>query len=175
MAFASACGNENLREEERKKSKGLFHTTDPSRLYFKNIRSASYQLTEQPGTRVEFYQLRQFDPSPGRPVLIPVIANNWMQDEAYLLIRTNEYVGGFADTLRIFWTASDSSGSFDLTAAGFPQQYAFARRLSAALRAGHELRILTAGADTVPVFSNYGDRSHFQTTLRDFEKLIERK
>lgn len=175
LMLLCACGNggEPATDGEEKDDR-MFRTTPPSLLYFKNMRSTNYSVEEHPNTRVELYRLRRFGETTQHPLLIPLIANNWMEDEAYLFIEPNKFEGGFYDTLRVFWSAGDdSSGVYELARAGLPQQYEFARGLAESMRKGHELRVLTAEADTVPIFDDQASRSHFLTTVRDYERLTE--
>ncbi len=150
-----------------------FSTTPPSHLYFKNIRSTFYELTTQPGTRIDLYRYRRFSQTTDRPILYPLIVDNWMEDEAYLAIRPNDYEGGFSDTLQVFWSASDSSGVYRLESARWEDQYRLAMQLDESLKQRHKLEIRTSEGRIVPIFETRGDRDHFQTTIRDFQRLTE--
>ncbi|MEL6926847.1 MAG: hypothetical protein AAFO94_22595, partial [Bacteroidota bacterium] len=81
-----------------------FRTTDPSRLYFSNMRSGSYFNRRKPNTKVDLYTLRKFSREKERPILYPIIVNNWLQDEAYVFIERNQY-DAFKDSLKIRWEA----------------------------------------------------------------------
>ncbi len=63
-----------------------YHTTPPSRYYFKNIRSHRYFSQELEGSRAEIFQpralIQEVDPSH----FLPSIADHWLEDEAYLLL-----------------------------------------------------------------------------------------
>lgn len=152
-----------------------FHTTPPSHLYFKNIRSSNYEQQTQPGTRIDLYRLRRFSQTTDRPILYPVIADNWMQDEVYLLIRPNDFKVGFSDTLRVFWKSDRDSGRYELPLPNFSEQYRFAGQLYQSLQQKHRLTIETAAGNRAPLFENQEDRQLFLTTLRDYYRLTEKE
>ena len=160
------------RQTQSKENK-TFRTTPPSHLYFKNIRSLSYEQNTQPGTRVDLYKLRRFSDTEDRPILYPVIADNWMQDEAYLLIRPNDFEQGFSDTIRVFWKHSQDSGRYELKLANWPNQLRFAEQLYQGMQKDQQLTVETAAGERVPIFERKEDRLHFTTTMRDFYKLTE--
>jgi hypothetical protein len=150
-----------------------FHTTDPGRLYFKNMRSSAYAMEEQAKTRIELYQLRRFSSTAQRPVFIPVIANNWLADEAYLFIQTNEFERGFAVPLTYIWEGSGLQGLSSLQPASIGRQYEFAMELYEHLAQKHVLQVLCADSTLAPLFENQEDRLHFMTTIRDYRRLTE--
>ncbi len=166
-----ACGEAGPAQEGRPE----FRTTPPSLLYFKNMRSAYYEMAEQAGTRIEKYRLRKYAESDQRPILYATIANNWMQDEAYLLLEPNAFLRRAPAPLEVLWRSADSTGVLTPDRPGLPHQYGFARELADRLQAGRELFIIDDRRDTVPLFADFGDRTHFLTTLRDYEKLTERR
>lgn len=154
---------------------GIFRTTPPSHLYFKNIRSSSYRMETQAGTRVDVYRLRSSDDTPERPIIQPVIADNWMADEAYIFLETNDFKEGFSDTLRVTWQSEGDSGRYELIPRDREGQFRFAQQLYEGLRSGYRFRIQTAGGDYAPLFENNRDRQNFLTTLRDYNKLVEKE
>lgn len=154
-------------------AEGRFRTTQPSHLYFKNIRSSSYRQHTPANTRLDLYRLRTSVDTERRPILHPVIVDNWMADEAYLQLEPNAYGGGFTDTLRVTWRSERDSGQFELVRRDWPNQFQFAQRLYEGLRAGQRFRIQTADGSYAPLLQENTDRQNFLTTLRDYNKLIE--
>lgn len=151
-----------------------FRTTAPSHLYFKNIRSIHYEMTTRPGTRIDLYKFKRFSDTRSRPILFPIIVDNWMQDEAYLLIRPNDYRSGFPDTLQVNWRHEQDSGRYVLRSADWTDQYRFAQQLGRSLEEEHHLEVLNREEQFVPLFENRQDRNYFLTTLRDYYRLTER-
>ena len=161
-------------EKSPNKQGSEFHTTPPSLLYFKNIRSTSYTQTEQANTRVELFQLKKLDLNTNRPIIYPVIANNWLAEEAYLLIKTNDYVNGFKE-ITIEWEESNESQSLSMGTPNFKNQYQFGLTIYELLNKGVDIRTRDELGNLVNLFDNYGDKSAFQTTMNDYLKLIEMK
>ncbi len=149
-----------------------YRTTDPSRLYFNNIRSTSYFRKRKPNTRIDMYTLRKFSRTNKRPILYPMIVNNWMQDEAYLFIEKNDYVA-YADSLIVRWEKDTMSGQFFMDVPSKKKQYHFAKNLYDCIRSKQALFIKTKTNDFVPVFKNVEDRMNFMTTMNDYYRLTE--
>ncbi len=173
LTFLLACSSPEA--PPAKDGPAIFRTTQPSHLYFKNIRSNSYRLETQAGTRVDLYRLRSADDTNERPILYPVIADNWMADEAYIFLETNDFEAGFSDTLRVAWQSERDSGRYELAPRDREGQFRFAQQLYEGLRSGYRFRIQTAGGDYAPLFENNRDRQNFLTTLRDYNKLVEKE
>lgn len=169
------CSSPSGQEKEAGRKGPPFQTTPPSHLYFKNIRSIHYAQKTQPGTRIDLYKLRRFSETRQRPVLYPVIVDNWMQDEAYLLIQPNDFDRGFSDPLRVFWKTTQDSGRYELALADWNAQHRFAGQLYRSIQQEHRLSVETAAGNRAPLFERNEDRLHFTTTLRDFYKLTEKK
>jgi hypothetical protein len=150
-----------------------FHTTDPGRLYFKNMRSSAYTMEEQAKTRIELYQLRRFSSTSQRPIFIPIIANNWLADEAYIFIQPNEFERGFAAPLTYAWEGGGLLGLSTLQPASIGRQYEFAMELYEHLAQNYTLQVLCADSTLAPFFENQEDRLHFMTTIRDYRRLTE--
>ncbi len=146
-----------------------FHITAPSLLYFKNMRSTAYEESTQPGTRIELYRLRRFSETDERPILYPIIANNWLEDQAYLYLRANEYEKGYARPIRIRWP----EGGDTLHASNREEQYRFALNIYEQLKEGKELKVLSQDSTFVPIYENRQDRSHYLTTVQDYLRLTE--
>lgn len=151
-----------------------FRTTDPSRLYFNNIRSTHYYRTKYKPANSDLYRNRKLSFDNKRPIIHPVIVNNWMSDEAYIFIEKNEYTKGWSDTLTVRWSENDSiGGEYLLTVPSRPNMYAFAGKLYAAMKEGKTLEAKDAKGNFAPVLEIQQDRSAFQTTIRDYYRLTE--
>jgi len=162
--------------EPQKKYTGekLFRTTDPSRLYFNNIRSTAYYRKKSPHSETDMYRNRKLSFNNQRPIIHPIIVNNWMSDEAYIFIEKNEYLGGWSDTLTIRWSIEDSiGGKYLLPIPSRPEMYELAGKLYAAMKEGQLLEVKDAEGEFVPLLENQQDRSAFQTTMRDYYRLTE--
>lgn len=63
-----------------------FHTTPPSRIYFKNIRSYHYQAGQVEESSADFFQLGKWAQQLNSNAIIPTIIDHWIEDEAYLFL-----------------------------------------------------------------------------------------
>lgn len=151
-----------------------FRTTDPSRLYFNNIRSTHYYRSKYKPANADLYRNRKLSFDNKRPIIHPVIVNNWMSDEAYIFIEKNEYTGGWSDTLTIRWSVEDSiGGEYLLPIPSRPEMYELSGKLYAAMKEGQKLEVKDAKGEFIPILENQQDRSAFQTTVRDYYRLTE--
>lgn len=170
-AFTACTSPEPQREFTGDKQ---FRTTDPSRLYFNNIRSTDYYRERKPGTRIDLYRHRKLSFKDDRPVLHPVIVNNWMKDEAYIFIEKNPYRNGWSDTLTIRWSQGDTlSGYYELPLGTRPAMYEFAGKIYGAMKDKQTMEVKTAKGNFVPILRDGNDRSTFQMVMRDYYKLTE--
>jgi len=149
-----------------------FRTTEPSRLYFNNIRSSNY-YQEQQTNRTDVYRFRKFSNTANPPLLSPVIVNNWLEDEAYILFEKNEFDPGFSDTLTVKWTSSSDSGFYHLPLPNWENQYQFAGQLYESLQKNHELSIKTSAKKFIPLLENKSNQQHFRTVINDYYRLTE--
>lgn len=140
-------------------------------LYFKNMRSAYYEQTELPGARTELYRLRKFSQLKQQNIIIPVIANNWLEDEAYLLL---EATGpAFAVPLTIRWRTGPDEGIYRVQPDSADKQYELAMRLFESLQAGHRLSAMSTDSTWIPALEGTDARSYYSTTVRDYLRLTE--
>lgn len=172
LVICTACGDTADRQStgtgERR-----YRTTPPSLLYFKNMRSSNYTVEEQPKSRIELYRLNKYDFSPKAPTLYPVIANNWLEDEAYLFLKTNDWEQGFFNPLTV---SRDTAWSGDLKTLQPPtpgQQYELALALYESLKQGEAWYVAAADSTFTPLFSDGNERAYYLTTVRDYLKLTD--
>lgn len=151
-----------------------FRTTDPSRLYFNNIRSTQYYRKRKPNTKMDLYRHRKLSFKDERPIIHPVIVNNWMEDEAYIFIEKNDYKGGWSDTLTVRWAVEDSIGGyFYLDVPSRPNMLEFSGKVYEALRKGRQMAAKDREGNFIPIFEDSADRMAYQATLRDYYRLTE--
>lgn len=155
------------------KGEQQYRTTDPSRLYFKNMRSVYYFRSRKPRSKKDIYTLKRASRDRDRPLLYPTIINNWLEDEAYIFIEKNAYPYFPEDSLHIRWQSVDSTGTFALGVPTKKAQYEFAGVLYDCLRQGHQLSFESKKGDTVSLFDRHQDRKDFLIVMRDYYKLTE--
>lgn len=149
-----------------------FQTTDPSRLYFKNIRSIAYYRTRKLHSEIDIYQVRKFSRTDKRPIIYPQILDNWLDNEAYIFLEKNAFPK-FASPLMIKAESDSLLTTFEIDIFNKKNQYEFASSIFNALNNGQELSVKTKEEAFVPIFQNYQDKSNFMMTMRDYYRLIE--
>lgn len=152
-----------------------FRTTDPSRLYFKNMRSVYYYLENKPHAKADIFWLKRYSKAKDRPILYAKIVNDWMRDEAYIFVENGFYPHFPSDSLKLLWedTTQDTSGQIILGTRSRQNQYAFCGQVYDALTKGYAFTMVDARGDTIPIFEAGDDRTHFTTTVRDYYRLTE--
>lgn len=149
-----------------------FRTTTPSQLFFKNIRSSSYNVQRKEDTKIDRYTLKKFSRTADRPILYPVIVNNWLEDEAYIFIEKNNYPD-FSDTISVRWESDTTAGQFDIHHFNRPNQFEFAGQLYEVLLRNYQIYVKNSRGQWVPLFAENYDRNNYLITLRDYYQLIE--
>lgn len=160
---------------ERQKGTGdrRFRTTPPSLLYFKNMRSTQYTVEEQPKSRIELYRLSKFEIATKRPALYPVIANNWLEDEAYLFLQPNDWEAGFLSPLTLSQDTNWTAHIVQLSPPTPERQYELGMRLYNTLRRGELWYAAAADSTFAPVFKDGDERAYFLTTVQDYLRLTD--
>src|SRR6187549_665039 len=77
------------RDKKVDRAKFQFEMGDDSELFYRNVRQIYYDRSSPDGTW-QAYRFGGRYAGNDRPVIQPVIVINWLKDEAYLLIETNE-------------------------------------------------------------------------------------
>ncbi len=165
-----SCGKEQAVSPE---GASVFQVSDPSHLFFKNMRSNQYIQTTQPNTRIDQYRLRQWDLDKDRPLLVPVIVDNWMQDEAYLFVETNAYQPGFAEPLTVQWSTEEEQGQIALEQRQPADQRTFLLAVYDAIDRGANLQIRIDEDQYTSLFENTLDQLYFRKTVKDYLRLTE--
>ena len=147
-----------------------FHTDDASELFFRNTRQNKYlelpQLTE--GQDVfRFYQLRE---SKSNPQIYGLIVLNWLEDEAYFFVETNDYPQDFKKPLTVVTATGKELILTDYAPAA---QLEFGESLARWLNQNEELSVISGTGATIRVFRDRDERTAFLTALGDFLRLTK--
>jgi len=171
FCLMTACGPVPQEQETRED----FATTDPSRIYFRNMRSTKYKESKQPGTRTQLYRFERFPDTNERPIIMPVIANNWMRDEAYLFVETNAYRNGYRKPLVVFHQHESQEDTFELLKPRLAEQQQFSVELYRRLGQGGQMETLDSLGNRIGIFDNKLDVTNYRTVVKDYLRLIERE
>ena len=150
-----------------------FRTTDPSRLYFKNMRSVYYFRSRRPNSKKDIYKLKKASKDTDRPLLYPLIINDWMNDMAFIFVEKNGYPNFPNDDLNVLWQHADSTGNFIWKSLTKEAQYEFTGNIYEGLLKGYDMSIISEKGDTIPFLEKHRDKKHFVMVMRDFYKLTE--
>lgn len=151
----------------------IFHTTDPARLYFKNIRSSSYSSQTQKETQVEIYTLRNWPDASYGPYLRASIVDNWLNDEAYIdLLEVTDTVK-WQQPYQIIWISKADTVTLSYERTDWDSQRRLASKLYKLLLRGGNGMIETNNGQRFPLFADESARRAFRITLKDYMKLVD--
>lgn len=164
MNLLAGCADSSRKVEQERMS---FKTTDASRLYFHNVRSIRYHIEEIGKDHMQLCRHKDFLDTP--LPLYPVIANNYMHDEAYI-------VHEIADSLRqndAFLLVGNSAGdTLSLDLRTHEAHYRFAKALYNAIVEDLPLQICAQGH--CHSFLNDKDmRKTVRLVYRDYFRLVQ--
>ncbi|MEM0995367.1 MAG: hypothetical protein AAF847_19965 [Bacteroidota bacterium] len=165
LCFTTFYACNNLPDEAVQENDPVFHAAEPSRIYFQNTRSHHYQLITQQATKIDHYYLKTIAAD---QLFYPVIANNWLAEEAYMLFESK--VLGKAP-MEIKLSASET---LKLDNANRKSQYEAAFRLAKVISSGESACVQTENGACLPIFASEQERTVFKTVMRDYLKLVER-
>lgn len=148
-------------------------TTPPSRIFFKNIRSTAYQWEQDANSRTEYYQLRKIAKLNPPPLIYPVIADIWMQDQAHILLRRSKGDTPLPVATTVYWQKEKEEGIFQLDGLSPISQYEFALNLYASLLKGYRLEIQFPRQQKEDLFSEQDERRYFLLSMQDYLRLTE--
>jgi hypothetical protein len=159
-------------DQDKKVERSKFHFTigDDSELFFRNVRQIYYDRSSPDGTW-QAYRFSDRDTTNDRPIIVPVIVINWLKDEAYLLIDTNDILNE-EDYLQIVISETNSAKTDTVTLhqRGRERMLEFGSRLYEAIIANQKMTILSNGA-FLPLLQETIDREAFRITIADYYRL----
>jgi len=151
--------------------KAYFHTTPPSRIYFKNIRSYHYQSRTFPVSRADVFQLQKMVQKAAPEELLPSIIDHWLEDEAYILMLPHPPV---LENLRrdIHWRSENNQGKISLAGLSPEEHRTAVRRILEGWDQGQTFFLLEEGTE-VPLWDSEEMESYFRQVYADFLRLTE--
>lgn len=149
-----------------------FHTTDPSHLYFRNLRASAYRTRTLPG-RMEEYRYGEFPDSSSQPILLPVIVDNWLADEAYIYLRP--LPGSDLDPSRPLTLYFDDGDSLRLAGDSPEAHLDFAKAWFQRLQQNESGKIVTNDGKRTPVNATLQTDKWAKQILSDYLTLTEQQ
>ncbi|MEL6717726.1 MAG: hypothetical protein AAFO82_05245 [Bacteroidota bacterium] len=167
LAFLFSACNSNPQEIVQE-NQPFFHTTDPSRLYFQNTRGHKYKSITQQDSRIDYYYLKAIDQE---QLINPIIANNWLAEEAYILLENSDPLD--AKNYTIALVKEDQSDTLQITLQQRTDNYDFCKMLYTKSKSGYTIDVLTKQGQWHPIFENEKARGYFYEVMRDYLRLTE--
>jgi len=158
------------RDKKVDRAKFQFEIGDDSELFFRNVRQIYYDRSSPDGTW-QAYRFGDRYTGNDRPVIQPVIVINWLKDEAYLLIETNEALGQ-EEFLEVIISDSTSSrtDTLILKERGRERMLEFGSKLYEAVMANYKISVLLEDS-YIPVLTDKTDREALRVTMADYYRL----
>ena len=151
----------------------VFRTTQPSKLFFANTKAHNYYRKRPPGTDLDVYTLRKFKVTRRQPMLMPIIVDAYLKDEAYLFIEANKFPG-ITDPLTIRIETETTKDTFSLELPTRKAQLEFATDLYEGILNGRRVEVLVHDTVFVEIYKKRTERAVFQTVFTDYYRLTER-
>lgn len=165
VILLSGCKIDQDKKVDR--SKFQFTIGDDAELFFRNVRQIFYDRASPEGTW-QAYSFKNRYQGNERPVIVPVIVINWLKDEAYILIDTNDLLAD-EEELRVV-ILSTPLDTIALRDRGWERMLEFGSRVYEALQANQQLQIQSKGIYR-PILTEENDREAFRVTMADFYRL----
>lgn len=108
-------------------------------------------------------------------MITPVIADNWIKDEAYIFLERNAHPDLNVDTLIVQWKNDETgeSGILQMAQPTIQAQYELAQSMYNSLKSGHKLTFFSSQKEWKPLFFDRKDEQNFLITMKDYNALIE--
>lgn len=151
-----------------------FQTTQPSLLYFKNMRSSAYQQEELKPSRITFYihNRLQKDQQQDSLGFLPCIASDWMNDRAFLVPRwTGRHLQPFEPLTAVY---GPNDQTIQAEGRSPMQQTQWLLAVHQQHLNGQQVRIRVGDGQTYPLLPNQETQTYFETIVRDYKRLTER-
>ena len=172
LGSLAACNLDKDTQVDDKKAK--FTTSDPSELFFKNVRQIYYDQEEMAAAKLNVFRLGDRSQAEDYPVINLAIASNWRYDEAYLLVEPNAYLEEL-DSIRVTWKdpANQHEGTYRWARGNKEAQFTFASQLYRSVQRGHQLYVTNARGEQEKLLDRYDDREAFRKTMFDYYRLVD--
>ncbi len=171
LASLSACNLNKGTQVDDKKAK--FTTSDPSELFFKNVRQIYYDQEEMAAAKLNIFRLGDRSEAEDYPVINLAIASNWRYDEAYLLVEPNAYLENL-DSVRVTWKSLErqQEGTYRWARGNKEAQFTFASQLYRSIQQGHQLYVTNEQGEQDKLLDRYDDRETFRKTMFNYYRLV---
>lgn len=154
------------REKEVDRSKFTFKTGHDTNLFFKNIRQSDYELEENKAAKFNVFRLKHRVVKDDQPVLNLAIINNYLNDQAYLLIEPSATLSEEA----VLEVLQNDSLSIALRHFSHADMLEFASQIYEGLQHNASFKIKIDG-QWKPILADNKEREAFRITTADYYRL----
>jgi len=163
-------GCQSQQEPSAGPEQSSFRTTQPSLLFFKNMRSSYYRSSEDPESRIAIYRLNRWQGLSDREQVWKVaIASDWLNDRAFLV---PEWKAEQPERL----SYTDGNGTEQVITLPGPApnlQTQWILALAHLLDEGAEVRAHFPNGSSRALLPSEASKDCFQTVIKDYLRLTE--
>ena len=151
--------------------KFTFKTGNDTQLFFKNLRQSYYEKEVNEAAKFDVYRLTKRFKNDSLPVINLAIVNNYLRDEAYLLIEPSKVAEVMPLIIHSLSDTTDTITPIRLEAQNRESMLAFASAIYQDLLRGNHFKI--ALQDTIrPILHSPLEREAFRITMFDYFRLV---
>ncbi len=146
-----------------------FYSTESAELYFKNIRSFSYEREENEEARFVLYRIKTREKDTLIPAINFMLVSNWLQDENYIITEPQPH-----DLLDsgLVWKNGEDSGLLSLSTKDAEDHYIFSASFYEQLTAESQFYYLDKSQKHQQLRFSEDQRKSLKKTLSDYFKLV---
>lgn len=151
-----------------------YQSSDASKLRFKNVRSIFYDQEQIPQNKMKILRLKSRPQNPDIPLIHIAIVNNWLYDEAFVLVEPNAWFGQ-RDTITVKWNMPDSNikGRYILHGKGKDEMFTFAGQIHQGIIKGYTFLVQDQKGKWIPFLEDGNSREAIRKTMIDFYRLVD--
>jgi len=152
------------------RNKFTFKTGDDTELFFKNVRQSNYDLEENEAAKFNLFRHEDRIVTNDQPVINLAIVNNYMNDEAYLLIEPNDSLKSF-NPLTIEVKNDSTIKKVKLGSVNRESMLEFASQLFEGIQKNAQFFVLSKDEERIPILDEKEEREAFRITVSDYYRL----
>ena len=142
-----------------------FTTTDASELFFKNVRKSYYEVDERKDQGIDLYRLKKRNKKAEYALIEMAIVHNWRNDNAFIMITPNTYIGP-TDKMAV------GKDTLSFQPKSMPEQIQMAAIIYNGIIENLEFTLIRPDS-TAPFLQDSDDREAIKVTVYDYLKLTE--
>ena len=158
-------------EKKIDRSKITFKTGSDTQLFFKNVRQSYYDIEENEAAKFNVYRLSKRSLDESKPIFNLAIVNNFLNDEAYLLLEPNTATPDLPFEVISTNDSTNTSRVIRLQAQNRETTANFAADIYEDIQLGSKFT-LKLGDSTRAILDNQQEREAFRITVADYLRLI---